>query len=258
MLMGAVTVTAKRLLADVVRDSGRRSTVQLPESFARISEPAQTSTPLSRLFVQGEVTLKLYLTLLLLTRKPPHELFRPIADPFWANLFGFEERNEANPAPGAGTRRVKRALAVLERGWAPDGPLIVRRVERGRGPVLQVVPPPGPIAVPYITLPLELWSRGWINVMTARALYVYVCLRLMFVSKDPGHPVHVSKWERDRFSMSDDTWQRGIGELVRLGLVRTATEVVAADGWSHDRRPRKVLYLDDMYLVDNDSPTKPV
>lgn len=256
--MGVVTVTAKRLLADVVRDSGRRSTVQIPESFARISDAAELSTPLSRLFLQGEAVLKLYLTLLLLTRKPPHELFRPITDPFWANLFGFEERSESRPAPGAGTRRVKRALVALERGWEPDGPLIVRRMERGRGPVLQVVPPAGAMVVPYITLPLELWSRGWINVMTARALYVYVCLRLMFVSKSPGDPVHVSKWERERFAMSDDTWQRGVGELVRLGLLRSEREVVAADSWSHDRRPRKVLYLEDAHLIDKDSPTKPL
>lgn len=256
--MGAVTVTAKRLLADVVRDSGRRSTVQIPETFARIGDPAETSTMLSRLFLHGEVTLKLYLTLLLLTRKPPHELFRPIADPFWANLFGFEERSESRPAPGAGTRRVKRALRALERGWEPDGPLILRRVERGRGPILQVVPPPGAVVVPYITLPLELWSRGWINVMSARALYVYVCLRLMFVSKSAGDPVHVSKWERERFAMSDDTWQRGVAELERLGLIGSSTEVVAADSWSHDRRPRKVLFCDDASLTDNNSPTKPL
>lgn len=255
--MGAVTVTSKRLLADVVRDSGRRSTVQIPESFARVGDAVQTSTPLSRLFVRGEVALKLYLTLVLLTRKPPHVLFRSRNDAFWANLFGFEERTETNPAPGAGTRRVKRALTMLERDQTPDGPLIMRRVERGRGPVLQVVPPPGPMQAPYITLPLELWSKGWINVMTARALYVYVCLRLMFVSKAAGDPVHVSVWERERFAMSDDTWQRGVAELERLGLVRSETAVLAADGWSTDRRPRKVLYLNHSYLLENDSPTQP-
>ncbi|SDY98591.1 hypothetical protein SAMN05661080_05203 [Modestobacter sp. DSM 44400] len=256
--MGVVTVTAKRLLADVVRNSGRRSTVQIPASFARISEAAQTSTPLSRLFVRGEAALKLYLTLVLLTRKPPHELFRDINDAFWANLFGFEERSGTNPAPGAGTRRVKRALAMLERDESPDGPLIKRRVEHGRGPVFTVVPPPGPLQAPYITLPLELWSRGWINVMTARALYVYVCLRLMFVSKADSDPVHVSVWERQRFAMSDDTWQRGVAELERLRLIRSDVAVVAADDWSSDRRPRKVLYLNSDYLRENDSPTKPV
>lgn len=256
--MGAVTVTARRLLADVVRDSGRRSTVQIPESFARIRDATETSTALSRLFLRGETALKLYLTLVLLTRKPPHELFRPITDAYWANLFGFEERSETSPGPGAGTRRVKRALAALERGEAPDGPLIHRRVERGRGPVLAVVPPPGPLQAPYITLPLELWSRGWINVMSARALYVYVALRLMFVSKAEDEPVHVSVWERQRFAMSDDSWQRGIAELERLGLVRSELAVVAADAWSHDRRPRKLLYLNHSYLLENYSPSKPV
>lgn len=252
--MGEVTVTAKRLLVDVVRDSGRRSTVQIPESFARVASADQDSTPLSRLFVKGEVALKLYLTLLLLTRKPPHDVFRQIADPYWANLLGLEERSEANPAPGAGTRRVKRALATLERGWDPDGPLISRRVERARGPVLQAVHPPGPLTAPYITLPLELWSRGWINVLSARALFVYVCLRLLFVSKPEGTSLHVSVWERQRFAMSDDSWQRGVAELERLGLVSSSIERVAADGWSHDRRPRKVVLLNERYLIENSSP----
>lgn len=256
--MGAVTVTAKRLLADVVRQSGRKSTVQMPESFARITDPSQTSTPLSRLFAGGEVQLKLYLTLVLLTRKPPHELFRPKADFYWANVLGYEERTEANPAPGAGTRRIKRALKALEADVPPSGPLIKRRVEHGRGPVLQVVPPPGEMRPPYITLPIELWSRGWLNVMSARALFVYVCLRLMFVSKHDGDPVHVSVWERDRFTMSDDTWQRGVAELKRLGLIGSTTAPVEADVWSSDRRPRKMLYLNHAYLLENDSPTQPV
>jgi hypothetical protein len=256
--MGTVTVTAKRLLADVVRDSGRHSTVQIPESFARVTQADQTSTPLSRLFQRGEVPLKLYLTLLLLTRKPPHALFRSFTDAYWANLFGFEERSEANPYPGAGTRRVKRALAALERDAPPDGPLIQRKIERGRGLVLTVIPPPGPLRAPYITLPLELWSRGWINVMSARALYVYVVLRLMFVSKDANESVHVSVWERQRFAIGDDTWQRGVAELERLGLIRSATAVAPADTWSTDRRPRKVLYLNHEYLQHNDSPIMPV
>jgi hypothetical protein len=257
--MGLVTVTAKRLLADVVRDSGRKSTVQIPESFARITEPTQTSTPLSRLFLRGDVQLKLYLTLVLLTRKPPHELFRPKADFYWANLLGYEERTEANPAPGAGTRRIKRALKALEADTAPDGPLILRRVERGRGPVLQVVPPPGDThSPPYITLPIALWSHGWINVMSARALYVYICLRLMFVSKKDGDSVHVSVWERERFAMSDDTWQRGVAELERLGLISSRTAPAEADGWSSDRRPRKMLYLNQTFLIENDSPPQPV
>lgn len=254
-VVGTVTVTAKRLLRDAVRDSGRRSTVQMPEKFARITKSCQTSTQLSRLFVRGEVVLKLYLTLLLLTRKPPHELFRPVADQFWANLFGYEERTETHPYPGPGTRRVKRALATLRSEEGPDGPLLVQRVERGRGLVLRVVPPEGPLQAPYITLPLQLWSNGWINVMTGRALFVYVCLRLMFVSKSESNGLHISVWERERFAMGDDTWHRGVAELQSLGLVKSEISSVQADNWSTDLRKRKVYYLNHTYLMENDSPT---
>lgn len=256
--MGTVTVTAKRLLEDVVKDSGRKSTVQIPESFARIIDPTQKSTPLTRLFLQGEVALKLYLTLVLLTRKPPHELYRLKNDSYWANVLGYEERTEANPAPGSGTRRIKRAMKMLEAGDADSGPLITRRVEPGRPPVLQVVPPQGDPRPPYITLPIELWSRGWINVMSARGLYVYICLRLMFASKDDSESVHLSVWERRRFAMGDDTWQRGAAELERLRLIRCEIAVAEADDWSSDRRPRKMLHLNRQYLIENDSPTHPV
>lgn len=49
-----------------------------------------------------------------------------------------------------------------------------------------------------------------------------------------------------------------MAELERLGLIRSEIAVVAADGWSTDRRPRKVIYLNHNYLLENDGPTKPV
>ncbi len=121
--------------------------------------------------------------------------------------------------------------------------------------MLQVVHPPGPLSAPYITLPLELWSRGWINVLSARALFAYVCLRLLFVSKPEGTSLHVSVWERQRFAMSDDTWQQASQDLEGLGLVSSSIEKVAADSWSHDRRRRKVVRLNEHYLIENNSPT---
>lgn len=253
--MGQVTLTAARLLERAVKDSGRRTTVQIPEEFARISAPGDDSTPLSRLFLQGEVVLKLYLTMLLLTRKPPHDLFRTYVDQYWANLFGFEERTEANPRPGAGTRRVRRAMKVLRDPDSPVGQLLTTRIEKGVGPVVQVVHPTGAIQAPYITLPLELWSNGWINVMTARALYVYVCLRLLLGNN--AQAKYVSVWDREGFAMSDDTWHRGVAELERLGLVSSTMDTVKSDDWSQDLRPRRVHSLELTTLVNDKSPLEP-
>lgn len=252
--MGLVTVTSKGLLEKAVKQSGRRSTVQLPAEFARIQDPGQATTPLSRLFSQGEVAFKVYLTLVMLTRKEPHGLHRITPDHYWAELLGYEELNPADPIAGAGTRRVKRAMKVLEKGGAPDGNgWITRTPERGRGFKFTVVHLPEPKQAPYITIPLEFWSRGWINVMSARALYVYLCLRLVLGGKEDGVGAHVSVSDRKEFLVKDDTWQRGMKELEVLGLARSETTRAVEDRWSSDLRERKVYYLNSDYLKSTNS-----
>ena len=257
--MGTVTVTAKRLLADAVKKSGRRHTVQLAEAFARVQKADQSSTGLSDLFALGEVPMKLYLTLVMLTRKPPHELFRMVPDHYWAELLGYEELNDADPIPGAGTRRIKRAFTVLQSAGPNGTSMVTRTPIRGKGAKIAVpIHPPIPIQAPWITIPLELWSRGWINVMSGRALFVYLCLRLVLAGRPDGEGAHVSSWDRERLAIKEDTWQRGVSELERLGLVRTATARVAVDRWTTDLRQRKVYYLNNQVLMDTDSPLQPV
>ena len=256
--MGAVTITAKRLLDDAVKKSGRRSTVQLVEGFARIQSRDETTTGLSALFALGEVPLKVYLTLVMLTRQPPHELFRTVPDHYWAELLGYEELNDADPVPGSGTRRIKRAMAALEKVNPAGVSWISREKIAGRGWQIRVAHPPGEPRAPWITIPLEVWSRGWINVMSARALLVYLGLRLILAGKSDGEGSHVSSWDRGRLLIKDDTWQRGVNELQRLGLVRCEIKRVAVDRWSADLRKRQVYYLNNSFLKENDSPSMPV
>jgi hypothetical protein len=217
------------------------------------------STSLSSLYDQGEVPMKLYLTVVMLTRQPPHALFRPFPDHYWAELLGYEELGD-DRIPGKGTRRIKRAVAALEKmPLAPSGTGWITRVPvKGHGYLITVVPPPAPLRPPYITLPIELWSRGWINVMSARALFAYMCLRLVLAGKPDSQGTHVSSWDRERLAIKDDTWQRGIKELEAIGLVRTDTARVVVDRWSTDLRERKVYFLNNTYLMGTDSPLKPV
>jgi hypothetical protein len=252
--MGTVTPTAKHLLEKAVKQSGRRSTVQLPAEFARVTKAGQSSTPLSRLFSEGEVAFKVYLTLVLLTRKEPHELYRVIPDHYWAELLGYEELNPVEPVAGPGTRRVKRAMKALEKGGAPDGNgWITRTPERGRGFRFTVVHVPEPKQAPYITIPIELWSRGWICVMSARALYVYLCLRLVLAGRKDSEGAHVSASDRKDLLVKDDTWQRGMKELEALGLARSEITRVAEDRWTSDLRERKVYYLKSDHLKSTNS-----
>lgn len=251
--MGSVTVTAKKLLGEAVKDSGRQSTVQLPEAFARLHGTEEKTTPLATMFSLGEVSMKLYLTLVMLTRKPPHNLFNMRPYHYFAEMLGYEELDDANPQPGPGTRRIKRAMTQLS-----DADWIVRTAQPGRGSAITVKHLPETRKPPWITLRLEVWSRGWINVMSARALFAYTCLRLVLAGKPDDQGAHITPWHRERMAIKDDTWQRGIKELETLKLVRTDTDRVVTDRWSSDLRLRKVYYLNNTYLQETDSPAIPV
>ena len=258
--MGAFTVTAKRLLTEAVTASGRRATVQLAGEYARKQAPSQLSTDLSRLFALGEVSMKLYLTLVMLTRQHPHELYRPRTDHYWAEMLGYEELDDRRPEPGAGTRRIKRAFARLGEAGPNGASMVTRTPEPGYGARITVpIHPPLPPKQrrgPYITIPLELWSRGWINVLSARALFVYLCLRLVLAGKPEAEGAHVSSWDREKFCIKDDTWERGFRELELLGLATGQVEdEVPVDRWSTDRlRNRKVYYLNRTFLETTDAP----
>ncbi|MFF0528431.1 hypothetical protein ACFYT3_08570 [Nocardia amikacinitolerans] len=256
--MGTVTVTAKRLLDKAVKRSSRRSTVQLPREFARIQDPTQTETPLSAMFARGEATLKVYLSLVLLTRQPPHDLYGMVTDHFWAEMLGYEELDDADPIPGAGTKRIKRAMTALQKSGPDDETRwITRTREPGRGYKIVVTHLPESRA-PWITLPIELWSQGWINVMSARALFVYVILRLILAGKDDAVGAHVSATDRKNHAIKDDTWQRGLKELEALGLARSEIGKSLEDRWSSELLTRKIVYLNKRYLIDNASPLEPV
>lgn len=254
--MGSLTVTAQQLLDKAVKLSGRRSTVQLPREFARIQNPTQTETPLSGMFARGEATMKVYLSLVLLTRRPPHDLFRTFTDNFWAEMLGYEELNDADPIPGAGTKRIKRAMTALQKSGPDEKTHWISRVrEPGKGYKIVVTHLPE-TGAPYITIPLELWSNGWINVMSARALFVYLILRLTLRGADDTASTHVSVADRKNHAIKDDTWQRGLKELETLGLARSESGKTAEDRWSNELLTRKIVYLNNDH-VKSTSPVVP-
>jgi hypothetical protein len=251
------------LLRGAVTDSGRRSTVQLAEEFARTTNATMENTPdLARLLRMGEVALKLYLTLVMMTRagdpeKPaaPHELHRVIPPSHFAEMLGYEELDMNNPVTGAGTRRVQRALTCLEK----EGLVVLTKRPRHHANISVVHPGPGgdPV-VPYITLPIELWSREWITHLSARALAVYVALRLASVGKKQGEGQVVDPYERGRFEFSDDTWQRGSKDLIEQGLLEVRTGVVESRRLRERHRNIYYLNYDRMLFERPADPVSPI
>ncbi|ONI78314.1 hypothetical protein BWI15_02235 [Kribbella sp. ALI-6-A] len=62
---------------------------------------------------------------------------------------------------------------------ADMGPGWVLRTKTGRDYKIVVRHPDVPKRAPWIGLPLEFWSPNRINVMSARALFAFLCLHLV-------------------------------------------------------------------------------
>ena len=86
--MEGPSATQLDLLATLVSESGRRSTVQLAGSFA-YQEGARPK--LKELVGMGSVALKLYLTLVMATRREPHALYRGTSAARFARTLGFDD-----------------------------------------------------------------------------------------------------------------------------------------------------------------------
>jgi hypothetical protein len=210
------------------------------------------------MFLLGEAAMKVYLSLVLLTRQPPHDLYRTFTDNFWAEMLGYEELNDADPIPGAGTKRIKRAMTALQKSGPDEETRWITRIrEPGKGYKFGVTHLP-PTGAPYITIPLELWSNGWINVLSARALFVYLILRLILRGADDSVGTHVSVTDRKNHAIKDDTWQRGLKELETLGLARSESGKSTEDRWSNELLTRKIVYLNNTHMKATMSPVAPI
>jgi hypothetical protein len=241
-----------KLLRRAVTQSGRRSTVQFDEAFARLPVAAPSGAPdpwLAQLVRAGEVQLKMYLTLVMMTLTPPHDLHRSPPEYFYAEMFEYDRLSDDDPRPGSGTRRIHRALQQLSnRG------LITITPNRNSPPLISVHHVLGPdgFRPPYITLPIGLWRQGWINQLAAPGLGVLIAMRLVGHSKGDTEGFWISPDDRRRYKMSDDTWRRGVQELQELGLLEVRSGVME-DRWNWERR-RNLYFLKISKLGDELAP----
>lgn len=221
------------LLAKAVDESGRHSTVQLTGAFAYAEGGA---TPLATLLRLGEPAMKVYLTFVLATREPPHEVYRSWQPARLARMLGFDDSDFDNAA-SAGTRRVQRAFNALERA---DPSFITRRKRPGRADLVTVNHFDEDLRPPYLTLPISLWQRGWINVMSVRALAVYIALRRACAGKEQ-ELIHVTPYRLRNYGLSDDTLSRGATELQGLNLLKVTRGT--PDDREAARRQRRLFQL---------------
>mgnify|MGYP001616331495 CR=1 FL=1 len=243
--------TAERLLGRLPGGFGRRSAVQIGEAFvyggeemvnadgAPVRLPAGHS-PLAAL-VSNEVAFKVYLTLVLMTKSSPHELFRPRVVAELAETLGYELLTAPDYTTGAGTRRVRRALGNLDKLG-----LINLDLDHGEYQV-KVTHMPRPETPPFISIPTQLWANGWILHMKPPALAVYLFLRLLH-ARD-GRAVAMGPLERARTGLSDDTFSRGSGQLVDHGILDRRKAVVT-DRYGRRRVEARACMINDRRILD--------
>lgn len=231
-------------LEKAVATSKRHSSVRLPQPFARDRQSQDPLPPLAELMQGGgEVRLKAMLTVLMMATKAPHS--RKVASKDLAAMLNLRDPD------AAGARRVSKAFQDLE-GLA----LVRRDREPGHVPKVTVLNPVGSghewdamkLTRPYITLPIDLWRRGWFIALSGRALAILIILRELTHGR-ASNAAWVDGIRKRQYGLSDDTWTRGTRELRDAGLL-----VVREDVYSSQGEPRRrnvyTLHLDNLSEFD--------
>lgn len=235
-------VEALAILQNAVDRSKRKSSVQFPISFVR---QHAGSPPLAKLMRGGQgggVRLRLYLTLVMQATRHPYRVPRRTARGL-ARLLNLPGEN--------GPRQINAAL-----NWLEKERLIVREREDGvpSAFVLKLPDGSGEDWAPnrdwrYLTLPIALWSNGWILRLNGRCLAVYIALRELTGGKPEGGVM--DKHRKRQYGISNDTWTRATKELEAMGLLIVTEEVFGDDSW--ERRRRNRYRLTDLAVVGNPS-----
>jgi DNA-binding transcriptional ArsR family regulator len=207
----------------------------------------------------GTVRVKLELTFLWFAAKPPHDLAYPARA--WATLLGLPD-----PA-GRGARRINEAILWLEqhklitvenRAGQPN--VVTLLSENGTGAPYEL---PGtaynrlrskkPASLAdehrYIQLPNELWTNGWLSLLSGAAIAMLLVLYTELGNRPAATTdLWFSPSQADhRFGLSEDTRSKGLRELRAAGLITARRQSVATDTFDFQRL-RNVYHLEPQRL----------
>lgn len=209
----------------------------------------------------GVVRLKLELSFLWFAAKPPHDLAYPARA--WATLLDLPD-----PA-GRGARRINEAILWLEKrkliqveSRAGHPNIVTLLSEAGTGEPYEL---PGaaysrlrnkkPASVAdehrYFQLPNELWTNGWIPVLSGAAIAMLLVLYAELGNKEPEtadlwfSPSHAEQ----RYGLSEDTRSKGLRELRAANLITARRQSIAPDTFDFQRL-RNVYRLNPQRLKD--------
>lgn len=239
-----------------------RKMAQLRLNFIARDDPARPRPPLALMLRGGrggQVRLKLYLSYLWLQTDGSHAV--PLAYPsqVWAQLLDLD-----HPDP-AGARRINEAQRWLEKhqfitvrarpGHANEVTVLE---ESGNGAAYA---PPGHAANRlrhtdqvtdhlYAQIPRELWTQGYLSMLSASGLAFFLILLDQLAHKAPGLPSLLPLWFspkilEERYALSDDTRTKGMNDLRSLGLVTVSRQPINPGDFDLERiRNAYTLHLD--------------
>jgi hypothetical protein len=227
-----------------VRHSKRKTGIRVPGVFVRDSEGEPAAPPLAGLLQGGgEIRIKVLLTVLMMATRPPHETKVSAKD--LAAMLNLPRPDKA------GARRVSKALGDLERAG-----LVRRELRPGYVPSTTVLNPAGDrqewddteLEPGYVSLPVDLWRRGWIIALSGRAIAFLLILQENTNGR-PHHEAWIPGHRKLQYGLSDDTWTKATKELRQAGLLDIREEIHAY--YSEPRR-RNVytLHLDRVRHFD--------
>jgi hypothetical protein len=210
-----ISSRAAYMLEQAVKRSRRGSGIQLPTGFVRADVRGLTP-PLARMIRGGrggEVRLKLYLTMILIAVRPPHDIDNVPARA-WAEVLDLED-----PA-GLGARRIADALQ-----WLAKNNFVHLDSQRGRPPVVRLLSAVGDGTRfdrgrrIYVRVPIGLWQNFWITQLSGSGLALLLVLLDLQSGRKASTPPALPGQMRRRYGLSDDTWTRASKELTELGLL---------------------------------------
>jgi hypothetical protein len=245
---------AARNIAAQLSERAQRDLVPLRAGFIESTSPLSVP-PLAELLRGGrggEVKVKVFLSILWTATAAPYSVRRGAR--VWATLIGLTDPD------GKGAARVNDALRTLTNEnflrsdrrpgktaeltllselktgaaythpgeeWAAvkgADPKIRRRTQR------------------YVSLPVSLWTNGWVAALSGPALAMLLILMSSARGRPPEDLWFTPQVASDRYALSETTRTRGIRELQRYGLVSVYRAPVMRDQIS-PRRFRNTFTL---------------
>lgn len=238
--------TARELLCKAAERSKRSNVAYEPGFIRTITEAPDgliSPPPLARLIQGGHggaVRLRLYLLLTMMATQIPFDIRNPPTPMTLARTLGLSQTN--------GSRRINDNLK-----WLEENHFIKRTKRPGQTAAIQLLdlqgtgrPMPSPRRTqPWVTIPVEFWSQGWLLALSPTSIAVLFAL----IERLGGLkvPMYLTRSRRLSYGLSHDTWTRGRHELECHGLLRV-TRVPQGDDYDY-RRLRNSYWVEKQALL---------